>query len=231
MDNNDLILKNRLLLWDIDGTLVRTNRPNSSNPHLNTLLKFGYSVSTDLPELSGCTDYEVIIELLKKAKISVNKFTLRKIFREIDKEAHQLDKISEFKLCPGVQNILDTLNTKKWTHGILTGNTNSRMISKLLSSNILDYFLKDLMFSCNFGESREDISKNARIKIKKEVYQKIYMIGDTPKDIFAARSAGFPIISVASGSYSLLDLSHHNPDLLIQNLEVDSNLLIDYLSK
>ena len=87
------------------------------------------------------------------------------------------------------------------------------------------------MFCCNFGESRQDISEKAGREIQKEVYQKIYVIGDTPRDILAARSAGFPVISVASGSYSLSDLSRHNPDLLIRNLEVDSNLLIDYLCK
>jgi phosphoglycolate phosphatase-like HAD superfamily hydrolase len=231
MIENELILKNRLLLWDIDGTLVKTNRPNSSNPHVNTLLRFGYSVSSDLPDLSGCTDYEVIIEILKKSKLSVDEFKLKEIFSEIDKEARKLDRISEFILCPGVRSTLDALKDKNWAYGILTGNTNSRMISKLLSSGIMNYFLKDLMFCCNFGESRQDISEKAGREIQKEVYQKIYIIGDTPRDILAARSAGFPVISVASGSYSLSDLSRHNPDLLIRNLEVDSNLLIDYLCK
>ena len=105
------------------------------------------------------------------------------------------------------------------------------MISKLLSSNIIQYFFKELMFSCNFGDSRKDICKNAAGIIHKELYQKIYIIGDTPRDISAARSIGFPVISVASGNYSSSDLSNYDPDLLIRNLKVDSKLLIDYLSK
>ena len=67
--------------------------------------------------------------------------------------------------------------------------------------------------------------------INKYFYQKIYIIGDTPKDISAARSIGFPVISVASGNYSSSDLSNYNPDLLIRNLKEDSKLLIDYLSQ
>jgi hypothetical protein len=35
----------------------------------------------------------------------------------------------------------------------------------------------------------------------------------------------------ASGNYSSSDLSNYYPDLLIRNLETDSKLLIDYLSK
>ena len=128
-------------------------------------------------------------------------------------------------------SILDELSALGWTHGILTGNTYNRMISKLIFSNIIKYFLNELMFSCNFGDSRKDICKNAVITINKELYQKIYIIGDTPKDISAARSIGFPVISVASGNYSLSELSNFEPDLLIRNLELDSKLLIDYLSK
>ena len=231
MTENRLTLKKRLLLWDIDGTLVRTSRPSSLNPHVSALMKLGYSVSSDPIELFGSTDYEVIIELLKKNKILLKGNQLREIFIEIDKEAQQLDLISEFNLYPGVCSILDELSALGWTHGILTGNTYNRMISKLTFSNIIKYFLNELMFSCNFGDSRKDICKNAVITINKEPYQKIYIIGDTPKDISAARSIGFPVISVASGNYSLSELSNFDPDLLIRNLEVDSKLLIDYLSK
>ena len=231
MTENRLTPKKRLLLWDIDGTLVRTSRPSSLNPHVSALMKLGYSVSSDPIELFGSTDYEVIIELLKKNKILLKGNQLREIFIEIDKEAQQLDLISEFNLYPGVCSILDELSALGWTHGILTGNTYNRMISKLTFSNIIKYFLNELMFSCNFGDSRKDICKNAVITINKELYQKIYIIGDTPKDISAARSIGFPVISVASGNYSLSELSNFDPDLLIRNLELDSKLLIDYLSK
>jgi phosphoglycolate phosphatase len=228
---NKLTLKKRLILWDIDGTLVRTSRPSSLSPQVNALMSLGYPVSNDPIDLSGSTDYEVVLELLKKSKILLKEDKLREIFTEIDKEAQQLDLISDFNLYPGVRNMLNELSALQWTHGILTGNTYSRMISKLHSSSVIEYFSNELMFSCNFGDSRKDICKNAARMINKELYQKIYIIGDTPKDISAAKSIGFPVIAVASGSYSLSDLSIYNPDLLIRNLEADSKLLIDYLSK
>jgi phosphoglycolate phosphatase-like HAD superfamily hydrolase len=223
--------KKRLLLWDIDGTLVRTTRPSSLNPHVSALTRLGYLVSDQAIQLSGSTDYEVIIELLKINKISITENRLKEVFMEIDKEAQKLDLVSEFNLFPGVRNMLNELSSLEWTHGILTGNTHKRMISKLQSSDIIRYFFKELMFSCNFGDSRKDICKNAAGIINKELYQKIYIIGDTPKDISAARSIGFPVISVASGNYSSSELTNYDPDLLIRNLKVDSKLLIDYLSK
>ena len=231
MAEHKLTVKKRLLLWDIDGTLVRTRRPGSLNPHVNALTRLGYSVSDQSIQLSGSTDYEVIIELLKINKISITENKLREVFIEIDNEAQKLDLVSEFSLFPGVRNMLDELSALEWNHGILTGNTHNRMISKLQSSDIINYFFEELMFSCNFGDSRKDICKNAARMINKELYQKIYIIGDTPKDISAARSIGFPVISVASGYHSSSDLSNYDPDLLIRNLKVDSKLLIDYLSK
>jgi phosphoglycolate phosphatase-like HAD superfamily hydrolase len=228
---NKITLRKRLLLWDIDGTLVRTIRPSSLNPHVNALKRLGYPVSNVSINLSGRTDYEVILELLKKSEIVLKENKLKEIFIEIDKEAQQLDMISEFNLYPGVRNMLNELKALEWTHGVLTGNTYSRMISKLESTNIRKYFLNELLFSCNFGDSRNDICKNAVKKISKDFYQKIYIIGDTPNDISAARSIGFPVISVASGNYSSSDLSNYHPDLLIRNLKTDSKLLIDYLSK
>ena len=231
MAANKLTLKKRLMLWDIDGTLVRTSRPSSLSPHVNALMSLGYPVSNDPIDLSGSTDYEVILELLKKSKILLKENKLREIFTEIDKEAQQLDLISDFNLYPGVRSMLNELSALEWTHGILTGNTYSRMISKLHSSSVIEHFSNELMFSCNFGDSRKDICKNAARLINKELYQEIYIIGDTPKDISAAKSIGFPVIAVASGSYSLSDLSIYNPDLLIRDLEADSKLLIDYLSK
>ena len=157
MAEHKLTVKKRLLLWDIDGTLVRTRRPSSLNPHVNALTRLGYSVSDHSIQLSGSTDYEVIIELLKINKISITENKLREVFIEIDKEAQKLDLVSEFNLFPGVRNMPDELSALEWTHGILTGNTYSRMTSKLESSNIRQYFLNELMFSCNFGDSRNDI--------------------------------------------------------------------------
>ena len=69
MAENKITLKKRLLLWDIDGTLVRTSCPSSLNPHVNALMRLGYSVSNDSIDLSGSTDCEVILELLKKVKL------------------------------------------------------------------------------------------------------------------------------------------------------------------
>jgi hypothetical protein len=83
---NKITLRKRLLLWDIDGTLVRTIRPSSLNPHVNALKRLGYSVSNVSINLSGRTDYEVILELLEKSEIVLKENKLKEIFIELIKK-------------------------------------------------------------------------------------------------------------------------------------------------
>lgn len=217
-----------VLLWDIDGTLVRTKRPDSSSPHKNVLRRRGYLFDEARVGLSGFTDYEVFLELANNHG-ELNETQLRGIFRELDEEAQSLDKGSTFDLYPGVQAILKSLASLGWAHGILTGNTPARMAAKLKLAGIADYFTEDFLFSCNFGDSRKDITRRAKKALNHENGFKVFILGDTPKDITAARLFNFPVISIATGSFSAVDLSNHNPDLLLRNLENDAKILLEFL--
>ena len=53
-----------VLLWDIDGTLIRTKRPNSSSTHKNVLRRQGYIFDEAKVGFSGLTDCEVFLELI-----------------------------------------------------------------------------------------------------------------------------------------------------------------------
>ena len=103
----------RVLLWDIDGTLIRIKRPNSSSPHKNVLLKRGHAFDPSVVGLSGRTDYEVFQELTKG---ELDRNMLSKAFNELDEESLRLDEISTFHLCPGVQVVLKTLTSMGWAH-------------------------------------------------------------------------------------------------------------------
>ena len=218
-----------VLLWDIDGTLIRTKRPNSSSPHKNVLRRRGYSFDEARLGLSGFTDYEVFLELVNNDGDELNETQLRGIFYELDEEAQNLDKESLFDLYPGVRSILEVLSLRGWAHGILTGNTSARMAAKLKLAGISDYFTEDFLYSCNFGDSREDIARNARNALNHKNQHRVLIIGDTPKDITAAKFSGFPIISVATGSFSMTDLSNFGPNLLLKNLADDIDILLNFL--
>jgi phosphoglycolate phosphatase len=219
-----------LILWDIDGTLIRVKRLDSSSPHKNVLLAEGCLIDESKLGHSGLTDYEVLLDLIKSNNGRIARSRLLSAFNNLDEESHRLDTASIFDLCPGVQSILESLISKGWVHGILSGNTNSRILSKLENAGILNYFTRDLIFGCEFGDSRENIASRAKEFLQYNKYLRISVIGDTPSDITAARSVNFPVITVATGSFTFTQLSSCNPDLLLRDLSVDAEILFKFLN-
>jgi len=220
----------RLILWDIDGTLIRTKRLNSASPHKNALRNHGYSFHESRIEFSGLTDYEVFLEIIKMNGRKIDRKSLLSAFNDLDEESLKLDKVSTFDLYQGVQEMLEGLAFLGWTHGILTGNTKFRLNSKLKNAGIASYFKHDLLFGCEFGDSRESIANNAREFLRHKKYSLILVLGDTPKDITAARSVNFPVISVATGSFSVDQLSIYKPDILLRDLTIDAEILFKFLN-
>ncbi len=215
-----------VILWDIDGTLMRIKRPNSTSPHKNVLRKQGHTFDSSVTGLSGRTDYEVFQELTKG---ELDRNMLSKAFNELEEESLRLDEISTFDLCPGVQGVLKTLTSIGWAHGILTGNTPGRLAAKLEMARIEDSFSQNLLFGCEFGDSRELIAHRAREFLSKHNFSNVVVLGDTPSDITAARLSDFSVISVATGNFSVSELSSYKPDLLLRNLSADADILENFL--
>ena len=204
---------------------MRIKRPNSTSPHKNVLRKRGHAFDPSVVGLSGRTDFEVFQELTK-GKLDRN--MLSKAFNELDEESLELDEISTFDLCPGVQVVLKTLTSMGWVHGILTGNTGGRLAAKLKKARIEDSFSQNLLFGCEFGDSRELIALRAREFLSIQNFSTV-VVGDTPSDISAARLSGFPVICVATGNFSVSELSNHKPDLLLRDLSTDADILENFL--
>jgi len=218
-----------LFLWDIDGTLLKTNRRGLLSPHKNVLIKMGIKFNETIAELSGATDYEVFDSLLKGVE-PLPSSLINECFKNLDDESKKLDNNSTFDLCVGISKILYYIEESGWNNGILTGNTKRRMLTKLSNADILNFFNKNLMFSCEFGETRSDITKRARSILDSSGFDKIVIIGDTPRDIFSAKKFKFPIISVATGKFSDLELSHHKPDLLLRDFEKDIDMFFLFIN-
>jgi phosphoglycolate phosphatase-like HAD superfamily hydrolase len=219
-----------LILWDIDGTLIRVKRLDSSSPHKNVLLAEGCLIDESKLGHSGLTDYEVLLNLIKSNNGRIARSRLLSAFNKLDEESHRLDAASIFDLCPGVQSILESLISNGWVQGILSGNTKSRILSKLENAGILNYFTRDLMFGCEFGDSRNNIARRAKEFLQYNKFLRISVIGDTPSDITSARSVNFPVIAVATGSFTFTQLSSCNPDLLLRDLSVDAEILFKFLN-
>lgn len=228
----------KVLLWDIDGTLVRSTRGGSFIEYFAPALEKVYGSSGTLNELnvSGMTDSQIAYESLK-----TKGFSPAKIFEKIDEFTRELGETmtrfvqqekEPYRLLEGVREILEaTSKNSEFVNALLTGNFTGGAKIKLKSFDLWKYFENQ---PNTFGETshdRRELAKIAAENIKRFLqielnHDQFIVIGDTPNDIACARALGAKIISVATGkNYSSAELSEYEPDVLLENLRDTTKVL------
>lgn len=232
----------RILLWDIDGTLIRTTRAGAFKDYTIPMLEEVFGTAGRLPEMkvSGMTDLQIIGEALRGEG-----FTNELIFERIDhlrerymEAMHKATGNGEqfFELLPGVRETLQAVaDHPRYHSALLTGNMEPAAYLKMELVGLSEFF--DLPGA--FGDEshdRRDLPALAYARIRKHLQldltpEQFIIIGDTPNDIECARHFGARALAVGTGRlYSHEDVRACNPDALLpdlSNLEVVMQTLSD----
>lgn len=209
-----------VLLWDIDGTLLKKESRRRQSIHVDALGAI-LPPNFDL-ETSGLSDWDVLFRYVEYFGLPAT--LVPKAFRKLDllkPNSHE----NRLETCPGIGTEFMRQVSENWINGILTGNTSLRGRVKLQQIGLLECFDEDFMFFCKSEESRIDIARRARMQLEKFGYPAV-VIGDTEIDIITARAVELPVVSVATGSRSRSFLERFVPDLIYSNLEI-KELLFD----
>ncbi len=214
----------KLVLFDIDGTLLSMNEVNRTILGDALRAVYGTEGSTGTHNFAGKLDCTIIHEVMQSAGLSesdiAEKFDLAK---ETYIEMFRTQaKASDVVLMQGIRELLDELSGhSELLLGLLTGNFEESGRHKLLLPQINHYF--------PFGAFADDgFSRNELPPVAvKKAYQltgitfsehNIIIIGDTEHDITCARVLNAKSIAVATGTYSMEELKKHNPHVLYDNL-------------
>jgi phosphoglycolate phosphatase len=205
-------------LFDIDGTLLNTRDGVHYYSFRNVLKNiFGIDASLEGVPVHGNTDVGILRAVIRRAGISDASFEekLPLIVQQMSDEVESKSANIRADLCPSIPELLDSLRTSGKLLGIVTGNFERIGWAKLAATNLKQYFSFG-SFS-NQNELRTDIFVAAQREAQRRLGSKVktHVVGDTPSDIAAARQAGLPIISVATGIYPFRDLSALQPDLCV----------------
>ena len=123
------------------------------------------------------------------------------------------------QVCPGIVQLLESLNANGKLLGMASGNLESVGWHKIEAAGLKHFF--SFGFFSDHHESRTEIFRNAlqyaRAQLGSET--RCCFIGDTPSDVEAARDAGAQILAVASGTFSLDELSACSPDLCVSHCD------------
>lgn len=223
-------VKAKLLLFDIDGTLLLTGGA-SKRAILGAGQKlFGDAFNADL-DMGGKLDTQIYKELGKLNP------TLAMEHRQ-DEFRDAYLKLLEFELnwdnkafiMPGIMELLETLRQRdQVTLGLLTGNYGPAAKAKLRAVDIAHDWFPITAFG-DEAVTRPELVELAmkRYKdLKNETLQpkEVVVIGDTPKDVACAQAHGCVAFAVATGKWSVEELQATRADIVVDNLSDASKLL------
>jgi phosphoglycolate phosphatase len=226
------VTQKRLLLFDIDGTLIHSG---GAGVHaLKSAFTERFGVIDDLHdiEIAGMTDSGIVVSILNKHKIPA---TNENISAFLDSYVHFLSlelPRRMGRLLPGVLELLEKLKLRPHlVLALLTGNVSRGAQLKLEHYGVWHFFEFGAFADDHHDRNRLGTVARARAKEKhgrQFSASEIDVIGDTPRDIACGKAFGARTIAVATGTWSRDQLAKHQPDFLIDDLS-DVEGIIDTL--
>jgi phosphoglycolate phosphatase-like HAD superfamily hydrolase len=217
----------RLVLFDVDGTLISTKGAGMRAFYRALQGLFGISVENEVIRPDGMTDPLILKALLAHFGMAdqwctQTQETLFACYLNcLEDEMSRARERGQIRILPGVVNLLETLAfMDDFCVGLATGNLEKGAQIKLDKAGLSKYFrFGGYGSDCENRTSlvRIGIERGARI-IAPATVEEAFVIGDTLLDIVHGRAAGARTIAVASARYGVNDLSRENPDLVVADL-------------
>lgn len=227
----------KLLLFDIDGTLIRSNGAGRLTLAYALEKLFGTAGPLEEYNMSGKTDPRIITDLLTATGISpkeVNKH-LPAIYELMAEHGQKIFKEKEITACAGVPELLARLVARDdVVMGLLTGNSQLTAPLKLAAAGIDPLQFKVGAYGSDAMDRNElpviGISRANQLTGAQFNGNNTVIIGDTPADILCARAGKATAVAVASGWHAAATLADYQPDHLFDNLGDTDQVLQALLS-
>jgi phosphoglycolate phosphatase len=212
----------RLLLFDIDGTLVSTG--GAGVVALKRVVEKRYRAQDDFHdiEIAGCTDANIAADILKKYREPQGEEDVHKFLDEYVSFLSETLPTTKGEILPGMLEILTQMKVRPdRVLGLLTGNVKRGAKLKLQYYGLWDFF--EFGAFADDHRDRNHLGEFARKRAQEKHGHefdaaRIDVIGDTPRDIACGRAFGARTVAVATGTWSRDQLSTHNPDFLFDDL-------------
>ena len=215
-------MEKRLLLFDIDGTLIQSG--GAGVFALQRVLKDRCGIEDDLAdiEIAGMTDSGIVVSILRKHQVAPSP---ENVGAFLDSYVHFLAlelRQRSGAVLPGILGLLEKLKTRPQNVlALLTGNVSRGAKLKLDHYGLWQFF--EFGAFADDHQDRNELGPFARARARKKHGQEfsaaqIDVIGDTPRDIACGKAIDARTIAIATGTWPRAKLSAHHPDFLFDDL-------------
>ncbi|MBX9579245.1 MAG: haloacid dehalogenase-like hydrolase [Gemmataceae bacterium] len=218
-----------ILLFDIDGTLVRTGGAGKAAMEAALQSAYGVAEIRDGVPYSGRTDGAIARDLLAAHGLDPSPANARRLQDAYLERLPAALNQRPGEVCPGIAGLLPVLAGRRdVVLGLLTGNVRAGARVKLGHFGLWDYF------ACGgFGDGhhdRDDVARSAVADVRRHLDRDVdpadvWVIGDTPLDVKGARAVGAKAVAVATGWHPCDELAACGPDLFLADLSDHAPLL------
>jgi phosphoglycolate phosphatase-like HAD superfamily hydrolase len=208
-------------LFDIDGTLLRSRDRIHFNSFASSVQRVtGFEITLAGILLHGSTDTAILREACQQAGIPADvmeqrtEAILEAMRHAVADQRNQMDLIR----MPGVEKVLNHLAAKGALLGVASGNLEAIGWIKIEQAGLREWF-RFGGFSDHFSV-RPELIGQAAAKAREMAGKGagVCVVGDTPRDIEAARANFLSVIAVATGNYSFDELHKLQPEVCASSL-------------
>jgi len=225
-------IPNKLLLWDIDGTLMDGGRAGERALERALKSMIGEAAGLDGFRWYGMTDRAIARALLERQGLESHPENeqqfLEHYLAHLEEELPQ----GESQVFSGVRELLNFRHDYwRLEHWLLTGNLRRGAELKLSHVDLWRKF--DRGSFADTSHDRNELAHSA-CSMAREQWgdelrpEDLIVIGDTPKDIECGKAIGALTLAVATGNFTLDQLEAEEPDWVLEHLG-DTELVLEMI--
>jgi phosphoglycolate phosphatase-like HAD superfamily hydrolase len=212
----------KLILWDIDGTLIVSHGAGVRAMEKALAQRFGIKCDLGKIDWAGRTDSWITGEVFRHVGLPdtpQNSHDYLETYLEL--LPRELADGPQGQVLPGVLELLELLHHRPdVAQGLLTGNLRRGAEFKLTHYKVWHYF--EFGAFADDSPRRNDLGPHALRRARERhavefTADRTFILGDTPHDIECGKVIGARTIGVATGRYSVAELAAHQPTAVFPN--------------
>jgi phosphoglycolate phosphatase-like HAD superfamily hydrolase len=234
LDAKEGVLVRKLVLFDVDGTLIESSRAHVMAFSQAFREVYGIDTTIEVIEHHGMTDRTIIAEVMKRSGVDESVIA-RDIEACVQTLAGAFERTADrvgVSVLPGVRDLLRDLHESQILMGLVTGNLEAIAWSKLRRVD-LDRYLVFGAFGSDRLERRDLVSLAVHRASEQWGFEcggGVFFFGDTPRDVEAARETGVTAVAVTTGIYGRPELERAGAHVVFDDLTDRESILRFVLS-